>query len=212
MKIQKRNLIIMSAVCVLLLGGICTTAVFATLTPKAVQIGDYKATAQELRRYVTLSAISDDEALGTEEAAREYAKTMLAFEEIKGTKYAVPASRENEIRKQAEESFDNNSEEDAAFCAQAGITREEMIESVTQSKWNILVRGQHMSMVLERLSAEGAFGEEATTQEQLNAYDRYIEEKIGAMRYKVLDEAKVAELNTYSNSLAERQKAVAEQS
>lgn len=194
---KKRTIVWIGIVCLVVMCFAVSSGVSALTEKSIATIGEYEITERTLKAYSLLLSFHNDSADILEKSVQMYARARIAADDISGTTYDTPKGCQKELLRQAEENFDRYYETEMAFCDQHGITREELIHAVVTSKYNILVEGQHLSMIIDQyMEKERASGikREYTAEELTEIYENYMTARSRELEFVPLDNEKLQQI------------------
>ena len=181
----------------------------ATQEKEIAKIGNHTITESALREYVFLATEDTtmrDSGVTLETAAKEYAKVQIAAAEIAGTEYDISPEYRKELVAQENERSQSKLEEDTAYCAQKGITLEELTSAMVTSKMNIAIKQKHCQVFYDKLKeTEKNQGKEVdhTAEELVSLYEEYMEKKVAEMKFVILDAERVKNVQGFLESSLE---------
>lgn len=165
-------------------------------------MGGYELTENDLWDFLFMSCFYEDGVMTLEETAKTCVQFQIAEAEIAGTEYDLPAEQRENL---APKENANDKESSAEFCAQYGITQEELTRSTSTSKLEILIKGRHVQMVIEQLK-EANPDTDYTVEEFRAYYENYMQDKVKGMKLEVLEEGRFAQLEAFRDTLKEKTK------
>lgn len=174
------------------------------------KIGNYTLTESDLREYIILTAFdktSAETVKTLETAAQAYARAKIAADEIAGTQYDISPEYRKNLLTQENQKAQKEKEEDTAFRARHGISREELTRAVVTSKMNVEYKTKHAVLFTEQLQKEEedqGLKVSHTPDELLSLYKEYVEKKVDTMEFVILDTERVNDVQVFLDSILEK--------
>ena len=194
---KKHNIIFICIVCVAVTCLAISFGVSALTEKDIATIGEYEITESTLKTYSLLLAVQGESVGAFEKSVQMYARAQIAADEISGTPYDIPKNYKTELLRLEEKNFDRDYEINMAFCNQNGITREELINAVVTSKFNILAEGKHFSMIIDdRIKKDKELGIERgyTSEELTEIYETYMTTRINKLNFVSINNEKIQKI------------------
>lgn len=202
---KKRTVALMGIVCVVVMCFAVSSGVSALAEKSIATLGEYEITESTLKEYSILLSVESNPVNILEKSVEMYARARIAADDISGTTYDVRKGLREEFLQREEENFDRHYETSMAFCDQLGVTREELVQAVVTSKCDIIVGGQHLSMILDQyMEKESAAGREReyTVEEFAEVYEEYMTARISDLEFVPLDNEKLQQIASPASSLS----------
>lgn len=191
MGLRKKLMVVAGLAVFLIILGVSVSA--NTGGRHAAVVGDDRITEKEMRLYMQMSAIAGKDIETPEEIACAIAKIHLASDEIAAGGEALQINRAS-IEEEYRQAYEKDREENESFCEQAGITKQDMIDILTETQVNAKIKAQHLLLISPKLieTYRSEHGQrEPSPAELLELYDRYVDSKVEALEVRTLDQAAV---------------------